>query len=122
MTNFEAAQGIMKLGVTETHSYIGFQPPLTEDEHARLPTPIYDGEERQGTLYDIEAFDDNSEDLGFNSLYFAPPESLLDLSETFLEYATRVAKHLGHYSLDPETREVGHGSVVSQAEPVAANW
>lgn len=122
MTNIEAAQGIMKLGVTQTHNYIGLQPPLTEGEHAKLPNPILDGEERQGTFYDIEEFDDNSEDLGFNSSFFAPPESLLDHRETFSEYATRVAKHLGHYSLDPEIRLVGPGSVISQAEPVAVNW
>ena len=101
-------QKVMKLGFTDGFRYIGFQPPLTEDEIRGLPLPVTEvGTKHVWEPTSIETHSD-SLDIGFGNTPF-------QLGESFVEYAQRVAEYLGSYSLDSTIRVVGPGSVVEQA-------
>lgn len=110
----------MVLGQTDGFRYIGFQPPLTEDELASLPVPALfvgtDDSFHDSFVY-REIHPDGSMQLGYDStIVFCEPENIPSYepeNSIFVGYAKDVARHLGNVSLDPAVRYVGPGSMFS---------
>lgn len=113
----------MNLGRTGSHRYIGFQPPLTQEELDSLPLPILtvDGKTAEWPLVGVEYHDDKTQDVGFDADAFWPDGDKYT-DEQFLAYARKVAQHLGNCALDETVRNIGPGSVIAQANGTPANW
>jgi hypothetical protein len=107
----------MVLGQTDGFRYIGFQPPLSEDEIKKLPIPL------MARAFDIPSFTqitteaDGSMTIGFDSMNFYEPFVLSDpTSENslFIQYAQQAAERIGGISLDQTVRFIGPGSMFSE--------
>lgn len=106
---------VMKLGQTDSFRYIGFWPPLTDEELKDLPLPTAAHETYGWRPSSVESHPDGTMDVGFE-------DALFSVGEGFESYARDLAKHLGNCSLDLEVRHVGPGSVIAQANGADAEW
>lgn len=111
MIKTEQQTRTMVLGETDGFRYIGVRPPLTPEELRNIPYPSWNFEGKELIFHptSIEHHSDNSMDIGFNS------EAFVNDDEAFIEYAERVASHLGGCSLDKTVHYIGPGSVIGQA-------
>ncbi len=110
----------MVLGQTDGFRYMGFQPPLTEQEINSLPVPFnfLGSDESFHNLYvHREIHKDGSMQLGFDSnIVFYEPENVYQEdaeASNFVRYARKVAIHLGNTTLDATVRYLGPGSMFS---------
>lgn len=106
----------MKLSQTTGYSYMSFKPPLSDAELNELPYPKLFGVERRHVDRSCELDDDGTMEIGFNSDLFAVDDYSEEVAESFPRYADRVAKYLGHYTLDPNINEIDLESFISYTE------
>lgn len=116
------------LGETADYYYVGFQPPLTDEEYEQLPMPGTGVPYRGASLPNSNEHFTNpdSQDIGFDKDRFLKTrEGGFDDPyplETFSCYATRIAQYLGDRALDTTIYSVGPGAVTSQADGAPAEW
>lgn len=106
MVNKNIPEGTIKLDQTVGYSYMCFEPPLTDAEINELPYPKLFGVERRNVFRSCELAEDGSMEVGFQTDLFAIDEYPGDIAESFPQYASRVAQHLGHYMLDPKIHTI----------------
>ncbi len=109
----------MVLGQTDGYRYLGFQPPLTQEEIDQLPIPIGEENEVDGYRPFVSVENDGSISIGFDSMLFYEPENIpTDEPDRslFVGYAKQVAERLGNVSLDTTVRYLGPGSMFAPAD------